>query len=124
MACRSEPASGSVMATAVTHSPEQHLGNQRFFCSSEPKFQMPIVPPPRPQKPADEEMAELELECSKCHRRFKVQANLPLGRAQPIKPGSFPFPADNKLKCPSCGAEHDLSDARRQLQAQTKKPVV
>ena len=86
------------------------------------KFQMPVVPPPKPQKAADAEMAELELECNKCHSRFKVQANL--GRAQPIKEGSIPFPVDNKFKCPSCGAEHDLSDARHQLQAQTKKPVV
>jgi hypothetical protein len=85
------------------------------------KFQMPSVPPPQLQKP-DAEMAELDLECNKCRSRFKVQANL--GRVQPIKPGFIPFPTDNKLKCPSCGAEHDLSDTRRQLQSQTKKPVV
>jgi hypothetical protein len=86
------------------------------------RFQMPKVPPPQPQKPANGEMAELELECNKCHNRLKIQANL--GRVQPIKQGSIPFPADNKLKCPSCGTEHDLSDARRQLQAQAKQPVV
>jgi ClpP class serine protease len=86
------------------------------------KFQMPIVPPPQLQRPPGTEIAELDLECCKCHSRFKIQANL--GRTQPIKPGSIPFPPDNKLKCPRCGAEHDLSDARRQLQAQAKKPVI
>ena len=84
------------------------------------KFLMPMVPPPQ-QQPSPH-IAELEVQCNKCKSRFKVQANL--GRKQPIKPGCVPFPADNKLRCPTCGVEHDLSDARRQLEAQAKKPVV
>jgi hypothetical protein len=86
------------------------------------KFLMQMVPPPQTQKPAEVEVAELEIECNGCHSRFKVQANL--GRSQPIRPGSLAFPADNKLRCPRCGVEHDLSDTRRQLQAQAKKRVV
>jgi hypothetical protein len=84
------------------------------------KFLMPSVPPPQPQVTADS--AELEIQCSKCQSRFKVQANL--GKKQPLRTGCIPFPADNKLKCPACGVEHDLSDARRQLEAQAKKRVV
>ncbi len=34
--CRSEPVPGSVMAMAVTSSPEQALGIHFFFCSSVP----------------------------------------------------------------------------------------
>ena len=34
--CRSEPVPGSVMAMAVTRSPEQALGIHFFFCSSVP----------------------------------------------------------------------------------------
>jgi hypothetical protein len=84
------------------------------------KFLMPLVPPPQQQPSAD--IAELDIHCNKCQSQFKVQANL--GKTQPLKEGCLPFPADNKLRCPSCGVEHDLSDARRQLEAQTKKPVV
>jgi hypothetical protein len=84
------------------------------------KFSMPPVPPPQPRVSPD--IAELGIECSKCQSRFRVQANL--GRKQPLQPGCIPFPADNKLKCPACGVEHDLSDARRQLEAQAKKRVV
>ena len=36
IACRSEPVPGSVMAMAVTSSPEQAFGIHFFFCSSVP----------------------------------------------------------------------------------------
>lgn len=84
------------------------------------KFLMPPVPPLQQQVSPD--IAELQIQCNKCQSQFKVQANL--GKKQALKPGCLPFPPDNKLRCPNCGVEHDLSDSRRQLEAQTKKPVV
>jgi hypothetical protein len=81
------------------------------------KFLMPQVPPPQAV-----DVAVLDVQCNNCKAAFKVQANL--GSKKPLQPGVIPFPAHNKLHCPQCGVEHDLSDARRQLEAQTKKPVV
>lgn len=84
------------------------------------KFLMPPVPAPQQQVSPD--IAELKIPCNKCQSQITVQANL--GKKQALKPGCLPFPPDNKLRCPNCGVEHDLSDARRQLEAQTKKRVV
>lgn len=42
----------------------------------------------------------------------------------PIPPGTIQFPVDNQVKCPNCGTEHNLSDARRQLEGQTRRPIV
>jgi hypothetical protein len=92
------------------------------------KFLAPTVPPPQqllaaPQAAgASPDIAELEIQCSNCKANYKVQANL--GKPHALEPGRLPFPADNKIRCPKCGTEHDLSDARRQLEAQTKKRVV
>lgn len=66
--------------------------------------------------------AEINIECGKCKTQIKVHAPLEVGAPAPA--GSFPFPADNKLKCPNCGTEHNLAEARRQIEAQAGKPIV
>ena len=66
--------------------------------------------------------AMLDLECNKCKTALKLQANLKTG--VPIQGGRIPFPADNKLRCPICGTEHDLTPARHQIEAQAKRSIV
>ena len=85
------------------------------------RFQAPVVPAPA-QQPAPAEAAIIDAKCLKCGTTSRVQANL--GKKQPLQEGSVPFPADNKFHCPNCGTETDLSDVRRQLEAQSKKKVV
>lgn len=64
----------------------------------------------------------VQVRCPHCQHEMKVQADL--GTKKPLKPGCEPFPADAKLKCRSCGTEIDLAVARRQIEAQTKQPVI
>ena len=79
-----------------------------------------------PPAPAPEQQvgdaAVIDVPCGKCGKATRVQANL--GRSLPLQPGCASFPADNRFRCPSCGAETDLGDLRRQIEAQAKKPVV
>lgn len=89
------------------------------------KFLAPQVPPPQQllaQQMPGAEVVLFDLQCNRCKAMAKVQANL--GSPKPIQPGCVAFPGNNKLACPSCGIEHDLTDARRQLEAQARKPVV
>lgn len=83
------------------------------------RFESPAIPAPTSAQAGE---AVLDLKCNHCGSAFQVQANL--GRVRPLKPGCLPFPPDNRLECPSCKTPIDLSDARRQLEAQTKLPVV
>ena len=77
---------------------------------------------PEQQLTREAEKAVIEVKCPKCGAEHKVQANL--GENRPIEGGNIPFPADNKLTCPQCGTEVDLSEPRRQVEAQAKKAVV
>jgi hypothetical protein len=61
-------------------------------------------------------VAEVTFVCGKCKLATKLQANL--GKALPIKPGSIPFPKDNKFVCPGCKTEHNVSNIRKQLEGQ------
>jgi len=73
------------------------------------------------QAPTGGDVAIIELACKKCQSDLRIQANL--GGEQPLQQGCIPYPASNKLPCPNCGTEIDLTDARRQVEAQSKKPV-
>lgn len=84
------------------------------------RFLTPQVP--APQQLGAAEVAIFDVACGKCTTTSRVQANL--GKSHPLQEGCVPFPSDNRLRCPNCGNEIDLSDARRQLEAQTKKSVV
>jgi len=63
-----------------------------------------------------------DFQCNKCNSSTRMQANLVKG--SPLAPGCVAFPQDNKFRCPKCGTEHNLVDARRQIEAQFKKPIV
>ena len=65
-----------------------------------------------PQKEADSVFVDLN--CQKCKNTFRLQANLKEGI--PIQEGSVSFPKDNKVLCPFCGTEHDLGNARREIE--------
>ena len=82
------------------------------------KFDRATVPPLQAQA----QKAELELQCKKCKTVSRIQANFEPG--QQLENECLPFPKDNKFHCPTCQTEHDLSDTRRQLEAQAKKPIV
>ena len=70
-----------------------------------------------------EEKAYLEhLDLERVHRG---DPRSPRGRkGAALQPGCVAFPQDNKFRCPKCGTEHNLVDARRQIEAQFKKPIV
>jgi hypothetical protein len=79
-------------------------------------------PAMRLETPTGAENADLELHCPKCNNVLRIQANL--GKPHPVKPSFLPFPADNKLSCPNCKAEIDVSAVRRDIEAKAKKPIV
>lgn len=76
----------------------------------------------KPKEPKTGEVARIEVTCKHCNEKFAVQANL--GKMAPLQDGALPFPEGNQVECPSCKTVTDLSDARRQLEAQSKKPIV
>ena len=89
------------------------------------RFLAPQLPPPHAlgAAPGSEERAVVfDFQCNKCKSSVKMQANLVKGMSVPA--GYIPFPPDNKFRCPTCGTEHNLVDARRQIEAQFKKPIV
>ena len=80
-----------------------------------------------PQAPAalpmqNTEVAILGLKCGRCGANQKIQADL--GKKQPLQAGHVPFPANNLPACSQCGAQQDLSDARREVEAGAKKKIV
>jgi len=83
------------------------------------RFLGPPAPPPE-QSAGD--MAVVEVACGKCRQKTRVQANL--GRPQPLGEGCVPFPKDDVFRCPNCGAETHLGDLRRQIEAQSRRPVI
>jgi hypothetical protein len=72
--------------------------------------------------PGGANIATIQIQCSKCKQTSQIQANL--DESSPIREGALPFPADNKFTCPQCGSLIDLTDARRQIEVQSKKRVV
>ena len=75
-----------------------------------------------PGAPQKMDAAMLDLECNKCKTAMKIQANLQ--KDVPLQAGRISFPADNKIRCPTCGTEHDLTPARHQIEAQAKRSIV
>ena len=87
------------------------------------RFTAAQVPAPQPFAGAPEaNLAVIEIACASCGQALRVQANL--GSEQPLQEGCLPYPAGDRLPCPNCAAELDLTEAKRQLEAQAKRPVV
>jgi ClpP class serine protease len=82
----------------------------------------PGMPGPVMPSPQQAEVAIIEATCGQCGTISRVQANL--GKKRPLQAGCIPFPANNRLACPRCSAELDLSGPRKGIEAQLKKPVV
>ena len=80
------------------------------------RFVTPTVSPPQ-----EADAVMFDLPCPKCRTVFKMQGNL---KKSPLQPGHHKFPSDNRFKCPACGADIDLADARRQIEVQSKKPLI
>lgn len=72
--------------------------------------------------PGQAASAQVDFACGKCGEHSKIQADFQPG--VPTAPDAIPFPADNRLTCPKCGAENDVGDVRQQLEAQVGRPVV
>ena len=68
------------------------------------------------------QMGFIDLECKKCGNIMKIQINM--GKKQPLQQGSVEFPQNNKLKCSNCQTIMELSDLRRQLEAQSGQKMV
>lgn len=64
----------------------------------------------------------LDVKCNKCQTVVKVQANI--GNPQPAQPGHVLFPADNKLTCPGCNTELDLSPLRMQIESSVGAGII
>ncbi len=94
----------------------------KVFETPESQIYRFIVPPAAQRLPQGVTHGTLDIQCPKCKEDLKVQANL--DRPYPLESGSLPFPHDNKLPCPKCQNIIDLSDARRQIEMQTKRRVV
>jgi endogenous inhibitor of DNA gyrase (YacG/DUF329 family) len=80
------------------------------------RFMTPAVPPPQ-----EADAVMLDVPCPKCGTLSKVQANL---KKSPLQPGHHRFPPDSRFKCPACGAEVDLADAKRQIELQSKRTLI
>ncbi len=77
------------------------------------------------QQPAQSklsEFADINFTCQACKEVFKIQGNLRKGF--PIQPGSVPFPATNKMKCPKCGIDLDLTELRRNVEAKVGRKII
>lgn len=84
------------------------------------RFIAPSAPPPQPS-PQTVDFMVIEAACPQCGAGVKIQANL---KKSPLQPNHFPFPQDNKFKCPSCGAEIDLTSVRGQIEVQSKRAII
>ena len=68
------------------------------------------------------QIAEIDLRCEQCGSFIQIQVNL--GKKHPLKRDFIEFPQNNQLKCPNCQTIMELSDLRRQLEAQTGQKVI
>ncbi len=80
------------------------------------RFISPGVPAPQAA-----DAVVIEAICPACGAISKIQANL---KRSPLQPGHCKFPANNKFKCPTCEAEIDLTDTRRQIEVQSKRNLL
>lgn len=92
-------------------------GIYRMLKANEP----PGQPTPNKVNPVAAESATVDVQCQGCEAIWKVQANFAEGH--PVKEGSIPFPANNKLNCPNCGRAMDLGQVRVAIEKQAQRPI-
>lgn len=73
------------------------------------------------QNPKNAANVIIDFECSNCKKHSKIQASL--DKKQALQNGCVEFPKDNKYKCQNCQTENNLSELRREIEAQTKKII-
>jgi hypothetical protein len=87
------------------------------------RFSSPPAPEPTPPTGAPlAKSAQIQATCPTCGTVSQLQADFEKGA--PLADGFTPFPSDNVLKCPGCSAELNLTDLRRQLEAQAKRSIL
>lgn len=74
------------------------------------------------QNPKNAANVIIDFECSNCKKHSKIQASL--DKKQALQNGCVEFPKDNKYKCQNCQTENNLSELRREIEAQTKKIII
>ena len=74
------------------------------------------------KNPQNIDHGELAWKCPRCGTAQKIQLNFKENLA--IRKGLIPFPKDNKLTCPACHVQTDLSSVRLKVEAQTKKKIL
>jgi ClpP class serine protease len=60
--------------------------------------------------------------CDTCGQVMRIRSGAAQEPAE--REGVIPWPQNDTLKCPSCGAEHDLAHVRRKIEAPAAQPVV
>lgn len=93
--------------------------SQIYRWQQEAQGPAPQMPMPPPEQLAS---AQVGYQCSSCGETFKLQLNFVDG--VPLEDGAMAFPSDNQVECPNCGAGHDLSQVREQVEAQAGRAVV
>ena len=64
----------------------------------------------------------VDMTCSKCKNKIKIQANFV--SSVPLGDDCIPFPNNDKVKCPRCAEVTDISQVRKQIELQAKRPLV
>lgn len=67
-------------------------------------------------------IAQIEYECPKCKNKIRLQANFI--KDIPMQNGFIQFPQNNKIVCPQCGIESDVSIIRMKIESQTRRRIV
>lgn len=64
----------------------------------------------------------IDIECQNCKHPIKLQFDF--GQPQPLEKGAIKLPPDNKLLCPNCNKENDLTAIRNSVEAQAGQKTV
>lgn len=109
----------------------------KFFETVESQINRNMVPPAAPVKqpegtpggpagpPGGQKvppMVRINISCTQCGNGLCVQANFVEGF--PAQDGCVPFPADNMIDCPQCGARIDLAPVRNELESKLKRAIL
>lgn len=77
---------------------------------------------PHLQKMALPQQATAQTSCPHCKHSITIQANF--DKSVPLKADAVMFPKNNKLTCPKCKLEINLTSMRQSLESQTGKKII